>query len=264
MKLFSFRNIRILLLLCVLAFAAIYTKQQRLYSTSWLEPLEVVIFPINGDGLETTAAYIANLNADTFSPIDEFIAREAKRYNLFQEQPTHTSLGPEVSDVPPPPPEKPTSSLKIAWWSLKLRYWAWNNTPDTHSNDNRVRIFVLYHAMDNEKPLQHSLGLQKGLLGIVHGYASEQQDKQNNLVIAHELLHTVGATDKYDSSGNPVFPDGYAQPERKPLFPQYRAEIMAGRIPRSRTESEMAMSLKSCMIGARTAHEISWLDGEME
>jgi len=258
----QFRNIRILLLLCILAFAAIYTKQQRIYSTSWLEPLEVVIFPINGDGSEKTAAYITNLNDSTFAQIDHFTAREARRYDLYQEQPTHTRIGPTVSEIPPPQPGKNASSLKIAWWSLKLRYWAWNNTPDRESNDNRVRIFVLYHDMGNNKPLQHSLGLQKGLLGIVHGYAAQQQNKQNNLVIAHELLHTVGASDKYDDSGNPVFPDGYAQPDRKPLFPQYRAEIMAGRIPKSRTESSMAMSLKSCMIGTSTASEISWLETE--
>ncbi len=260
MKLFSFRNLRILLLLVLLAFAAIYTKQQRLYSTSWLEPLEVVIFPINGDGSEKTAAYIANLSDSTFAHIDRFIASEAKRYNLYQEQPTHTRLGPTITEIPPPPPPKNAPSLKIGLWSLKLRYWAWHNTPDDISNGNRVRIFVLYHGMGRDKPLQHSLGLQKGLLGIVHAYATESQSKQNNLVIAHELLHTVGASDKYDTQGNPVFPEGYARPERKPLYPQFRAEIMAGRIPDSHTNSKMAKSLDSCVIGIETASEISWLD----
>lgn len=260
MKLLSFRNIRILLLLGLLAFAAIYTKQQRLYSTSWLEPLQVIIFPINGDGSEKTAAYIANLSDSTFARIDRFTAREAQRHGLYQEHPTDTRLGPALSKTPPPPPAKNAFFLKIALWSLKLRYWAWRNTPDRESNGNRVRIFVLYHSMDDNKPLQHSLGLQKGLMGIVHGYASDRQDKQNNLVIAHELLHTVGASDKYDTQGNPVFPDGYAQPERRPLYPQYRAEIMAGRIPNSSTDSKMAASLDRCMIGTKTAKEISWLD----
>lgn len=260
MKLLSFRNIRILLLLGLLAFAAIYTKQQRLYSTSWLEPLQVVIFPINGDGSEKTAAYIASLSDSTFARIDRFTAKEARRYGLYQEQPTRTRLGPVLSEIPPSPPAKNAFFLKISLWSLKLRYWAWRNTPDRESNGNRVRIFVLYHSMDDNKPLQHSLGLQKGLLGIVHGYASKQQNEQNNLVIAHELLHTVGALDKYDTHGNPIFPNGYAQPERRPLHPQYRAEIMAGRIPSSDTDSKMAASLDSCVIGTKTAKEISWLD----
>ncbi|MCP3672407.1 MAG: hypothetical protein GY814_18645 [Gammaproteobacteria bacterium] len=259
MKLFSFRNLRILLLLVLLAFAAIYTKQQRMHSTSWLEPLEIVVFPINGDNSEKTAAYIANLSDSSFANIDRFTASEAKRHNLYQEQPTITRLGPAVNSIPPPPPPKNAFFLKIGLWSLKLRYWAWHNTPDNTPN-NRVRIFVLYHGMDNGKPLQHSLGLQKGLLGIVHAYAMESQSKQNNLVIAHELLHTVGASDKYDNQGNPVFPEGYAQPERRPLHPQFRAEIMAGRIPDSSTHSNMALSLDSCIIGTKTASEISWLD----
>jgi hypothetical protein len=259
MKLLSFRNIRILLLLAILAFVAIYTKQQRLYSTSWLEPLQVVILPINADGSAQTASYIANLNDNDFDAIDRFTAREAKRYNLYQTTPTITRLGPSIYRIPPPPPEQGAFFLKIALWSLQLRYWAWQNTPDAYSDNNIVKVFVLYHAIRNNQPLQHSLGLQKGLLGIVHAYASKKQDKQNNIVIAHELMHTVGATDKYAADGSPVFPDGYAKPERTPLLPQYRAEIMAGRIPTSTTEFHMAESLDSCVIGSKTASEISWL-----
>lgn len=260
MKLFSFKNIRILALLAILAIAAIYTKQQRLYSTSWLQPLQVVIFPINGDNSERTARYIANLADNSFADIDRFTAREAKRYNLYQTTPTITRLGPTLSEMPPAPPGKDAFFLRIALWSMQLRYWAWRNTPAEYSDNNRVRVFVLYHGVGNNKPLQHSLGLQKGLLGIVHAYASEQQDKQNNIVIAHELMHTVGATDKYAADGSPVFPDGYAQPERTPPLPQYQAEIMAGRIPTSDTDYAMALSLDSCVIGTKTASEISWLD----
>lgn len=260
MKLFSFRNIRVLVLLVILAIVAIYTKQQRIYSTSWLEPLQVVIFPINADGSEKTARYIANLRGRSFAAIDRFTAREAKRYKLYQTTPTITRLGPTVTAIPPTPPKQNAFFLKIGLWSLQLRYWVWQNTPDEYSNNNRVRIFVLYHGIRDNEPLQHSLGLQKGLLGIVHAYASEQQQKQNNIVIAHELMHTVGATDKYAADSSPVFPDGYAQPDRKPPLPQYRAEIMAGRIPTSTTEFNMAKSLDSCVIGTKTASEISWLD----
>ena len=50
------------------------------------------------------------------------------------------------------------------------------------------------------------------------------------MVIAHEFLHTVGATDKYDpATEQPQFPDGYGEPQRVPLVPTGEAEIMAGR-----------------------------------
>jgi len=133
------------------------------------------------------------------------------------------------------------------------------NTPDDKSNKHRVRVFVLYHDEKTNQKLEHSLGIQKGLLGIVHAFASKRQAKQNNIVIAHELLHTVGASDKYGAFGNPIAPDGLGEPERKPLYPQKRAELMAGTVAHSATKSVMARSLKSCVVGKKTALEIGWL-----
>ena len=83
--------------------------------------------------------------------------------------------------------------------------------------------------------------------------------RQNNVVIAHEFLHTLGATDKYDPATNqPLFPDGYANPDLDPLLPQRFAEIMAGRTPLSRNEAETPASLVDALIGNKTAQEINW------
>ena len=72
--------------------------------------------------------------------------------------------------------------------------------------------------------------MQKGLIGVVHAFAQRQMAGTNNIVITHELLHTLGATDKYEpGSGAPLFPIGFADPSQKPLYPQEAAEIMAGR-----------------------------------
>jgi len=102
--------------------------------------------------------------------------------------------------------------------------------------------------------------LQKGLLGVVNTFASTQMEGENSVVIAHELLHTFGAADKYDLATNqPLFPDGYADPRADPLFPQSKAEIMAGRIPLSAARAETPQDLKQTLIGARTAREINWL-----
>jgi len=261
MQLFSFRNLRILLLLAILATVAIYSKSQLLTSTAWLEPLQVSIYPINGDNSPKTSHYIQNLNQHSFSDIDDFMAREGRKFNILEERPTQTTLGPEVMESPPPPPETESrSTLSTILWSLKLRYWVWKNTPDNRSNLNRVRIFVLYYQGDDTQPLAHSLGVQKGLIGVVHAFAIKKQNRQNNIVIAHELLHTVGATDKYDDNNQPIFPDGYAKPNRNPRYPQYRAEIMSGHIPTSPTESQMATSLKRCVVGPKTAREINWIN----
>lgn len=262
MKLFSFKTLRILTLLTLLGIVATYTQGQRLTSQGWYKPLQVSIFPINGDGSIDTAEYITNLNSEDFAEIDAFMARESQRYKIITSIPTKTSLGPVIEHLPPSPPDADSNTLAIMLWSLKLRWWAYKNTPNGHSDKHRVRIFVLYHRGANGVALQHSLGLQKGLIGIVHAYAQSQQNPQNNIVIAHELLHTVGAADKYDERGLPLFPLGYTEPNKDPRYPQRRAEIMAGRIPLSSEQWRMPDSLREVAVGPETAREVHWAEGE--
>ena len=108
--------------------------------------------------------------------------------------------------------------------------------------------------------LPHSAGLQRGLTAVVHLFASRAQEAQNRIVIAHELLHTFGATDKYDLAiGLPMYPDGFADPELVPRYPQHRAEIMAVKVPLSATEARMPDGLEDERVGPLTAHEIGWV-----
>ena len=112
-------------------------------------------------------------------------------------------------------------------------------------------MFVVYYDPKTHQRLAHSLGLQKGLIGVVNAFASPAQASRNNVVIAHEFMHTVGATDKYDPSNNqPVFPEGFAEPDRKPVYPQQRAEIMAGRIPVASNSAIMPRSPAACVVGS--------------
>ena len=101
-----------------------------------------------------------------------------------------------------------------------------------------IRLFVIYYDPKTTETLQHSLGLEKGMIGVVNALASESMAGWNNVVVAHELLHTVGATDKY------------AVPLRS--FP-----------PRSVTHREVMRldetSLLRLRIDPLTAEEIGWL-----
>jgi len=258
MNLFSFRTLRVFILLALFAFAAFYTQEQMLRTTNWIEPLEVMIFPINGDKSEKTSRYISSLHHIYFKDIDDFMAKYARHYQLHLRKPTRTRLGREIREIPPPPPRPEDSTISKALWSLKLRYWAWQNTPDDDSNFIRARVYIIYHQGKPEKALPHSLGLQKGLIGVVHAFAEEKQAGQNNMIIAHELLHTVGASDKYNPDGTPVFPDGFASPDRKPLYPQRKAEIMAGRIAIDPHRAAIPRSLNYVVVGDKTAREIGW------
>lgn len=259
MKVFSYRNIRVLILLLILAIAAIYTQDQRLNTTSWFKPIDVVVYPVNGDSSQNTADYIQQLSKNDFQDIDDFFSRSAKRYHLIAEQPVITSLGKTIKSMPPTPPRDRNAIFQVMIWSLKLRYWAYQNSPDDKTNNNRIRLYVVYHQATEGQALAHSLGLQKGLIGIIHAYANTKQNAQNSVVMTHEILHTVGATDKYDKNNQAIYPWGYAKPEQKPLYPQRYAEIMAGRIPLNEHSSKIPKSLQFTLIGKTTAKEINWM-----
>lgn len=255
-----FKSIRILILLTLLLGLAFYAQQQKLKSRNWTEPLQLVIYPINAaNGDPAVDDYIRELDDSVFAPIDRFFAEQSRDYNLITRQPTLTKLGPVVTTQPPPAPLPGAGYAAIIWWGMKFRYWVYQNTPDSDSNIRRVRVFVQYRAAEKGKHLQHSLGLDKGLVALVQAFAAIEQDQQNNIVIAHEVLHTVGAGDKYAPDNSALFPVGYADPDQSPLYPQQRAEIMAGRIPLSENRMRMPDSLAECVIGEATALEINWL-----
>lgn len=257
MKLPGFATLRISVLLICLVVVGLSSAHQHVYTRNWNQTLNVVVYPINGDGHLATARYIDSLENDDFDVINRWGQREAKRYDLNLPEPFDVQLGDPIVQQPPAFPDD-GNAVDVLVWGLRLRYWAWRNTPDEGSL-TRVRMFVVYQTGEDGRPLKHSLGLQKGLIGLVYAYSLNKQTAQNNIVIAHELLHTVGAIDKYDSGGGPLMPVGFANPHRSPLYPQRYAEIMAGRIPTSSYQSYMAESLRSVIINPYTAQEINWI-----
>ena len=107
--------------------------------------------------------------------------------------------------------------------------------------------------------MPHSLGLTKGLIGVVYAFAAPEMTAENGVVIAHEMLHTVGATDKYNLADDaPRFPEGFGDPGQIPLYPQRNAELMAGRRMLASDRWEQASSLDEVVVGAATAQEIRW------
>ena len=254
-----FRTIRITILLLILFFVGMNTWLTQLRSTDWDESLWVVVYPVNGDNSPVTQKYIGTLSRDTFRSIESFLDDEANRYGMAISDPVTVRLAEQVADRPPLPPVN-GSTLSVMLWSLKLRYWAYRND-NFNGPKPDVQMFVVYHDPDTHNTLRHSLGIQKGMIGVVNAYAGRSLAQRNNVVIAHEFLHTLGASDKYDRANNqPIYPDGYAEPDRTPLHPQRKAEIMAGRIPLSDHQAVMPKSFTTSSIGAKTAHEIRWIN----
>ncbi|MEQ1667638.1 MAG: hypothetical protein ABL868_04205 [Sulfuriferula sp.] len=254
----TFKRIRIAVLLGILVTLAAMTSWERWFVAQWMRPLQVVVYPINGDHSEQVQQYIDKLTESDFTEIGSFISQQSARYRLTPIAAPQIKLAHAIATEPPPPPKQPASAVDIALWSLKLRQYVWQNTPFWQSL-GQVKLFVVYHQGEDGVALEHSLGLQKGLIGVVHAYARPDQNAQNNVVITHELLHTLGTTDKYDAQLQPIYPEGYAEVDgAEPHYPQTAAEIMAGRVAMSPTRAVMPASLQACVIGAKTAYEIQW------
>lgn len=252
------RTFRIAILLLVLGIVAWSNFYDRYSTTDWDETLWIGVFPINAAGDEPTSAYIERLTSENVADVERFLNREARRFGVGIDRPVRVDLYPAVSEKPPPLAAD-AGVLTRMGWSLRMRLYARRMVRSTQRPPPQIRIFVLLHDPEFTRSVPHSVGLQKGLVGVVHAYASAARTRSNNVVIAHEILHTLGASDKYDPASNaPIFPIGYAEPDRQPLHPQTLTEIMAGRYAVDEHTFVMPASLADVRVGPATAFEIHW------
>ncbi|MDH3547379.1 MAG: hypothetical protein OEN22_09780 [Gammaproteobacteria bacterium] len=255
-----FKAVRISVLLFVLIFVVVNTWLSQARSTDWNNSLWIKVYPINADGSDTSFRYIESLSTEDFHSIETFIAREASRYGKVLNQPLRVELGNPIVEQPPAL-DVGAGVFGVMLWSLKMRWWASSIAKDQDSIDPDVRIFVRYYQPEHTIILENSVGLQKGMVGVVNAYASRHQQGSNNFIIAHEFLHTLGATDKYNpADGSPRVPEGLAEPDLKPLYPQRFAEIMGGRIALAGDDAVVPKSLKYAVIGPVTAREIRLIE----
>jgi hypothetical protein len=203
----------------VLLVAAVTTCEDRLRSTRWRDPLFVSIYPIAADDSPVTRSYLAALDDARFKPIDRFFTREAARYHLYTDEPVRTRLRAELRSG-----RRNAGRTRDFWrrpCGVCVCATGRGASAGTRARTRGHPLFVLYHDPSLTPTVPHSLGLTKGLIGVVYAFASPEMNGENNVVIAHEMLHTVGATDKYNVADDlPRFPDGYGDPRQIPLYPQ--------------------------------------------
>lgn len=254
-----FRFLRIAVLLTILLIVAGNQVLTGNRFSSWEKPLWLSIYPVLVDPDADVRRYAESLEPDSFRDIGVFIKQQAARYGRQLENPIVIQVARPLTALPPELPVE-NSGLGVALWSLKMRWWSFRNGGQDGLAPDDIRMYVLFQKRKSNGPLERSVGIQNGSYGVVNAVASRQMAARNRIVITHELLHILGATDKYDLyTGQPNEPDGLAKPQQFPLYPQKRAEIMGGRIATSANHWRRPATLKSCVIGAKTAAEISWL-----
>lgn len=255
-----FKLMRVVVLLSILFVIVVGTWMTENRMASWDRPILVTIYPIIGDDQPSTQRFVESLDANSFESINRFFEREVRPYG-FAVTPAFRFQMASIRREQPPQVPSQFSTAKIAFWSLKMRWWAWRQSFKDDLVNADIQMFVIYHSLNGNNELGISVGMRKGRYGIVKAYAKRGLRDSNQVVLTHEMLHVLGATDKYAlTSGQPIHPEGYAEPDRVPLHPQDLAEIMGGRIPLSANSSAMPNSLDECHIGRLTAEEIGFFD----
>ena len=259
----SFKAIRVAILSVILAsvvFWALGVQQRRKQRTTWTETLPVALVVVDMGGVDAELGPALNERA---AALESHLHAEYRRYKPGAIKPFEfTIYGPvAVSERPPPLPfvEGIQARLEHAW-ALHQYLTEIDERVQlpTRAYDSRIYLVARAPAGDKVPRFVEGIAEEGGELGIVELDLADDTIDLAFAAGAHELLHTLGATDRYDEAGQPIAPDGYAESNLQPLFPQKLAEIMARSIPISATESRLPDSLSEVIVGPKTAAEIGW------
>jgi hypothetical protein len=256
-----FKRFRIAILLYVLLFVALGQFLTSIRSTDWNDSLWVDVYLVNGGSAPSVDAYLDSLTPTAFNTVEQFFSDQSNAYGIGLTKPFRIQIAAQLEDALPSIPEDGgflatiVWSLRMRWFVTRLHWQSDRPTPD-------ITLFAIYHDGDSGISLDRSTALRKGMIAVANLFGSSDFRGSNQMILAHEILHTLGATDKYDRATNlPSFPAGFAEPGRKPLYPQSHAELMAGRVPVRADEAKVPRSLNAVVIGEVTAQEIGWRDG---
>ncbi len=256
MNVFKLMRVVVLLSILLVLVAGTWLTEKRL--ASWDRPARVAVYPIVADDVAKTLDYAQNIDESSFVAVNEFMARESMPYGITVKPAFYIEVAQVSTELPPEIPDR-SNSVAIAWWSLKMRWWAWKMDYNDDLVGTDIQMFILYHGVKDRAELDISVGMRKGRYGVVNAFAAKSMSPRNLVIFTHELMHVFGASDKYTrDTGEPEYPFGVADPDQHPVLPQKRAEIMGGRIPLSSTVSKMPRSLEQCNIGRQTAEEIGF------
>jgi hypothetical protein len=258
-------RIRIFILLSVLFMVAgyaardVYVRRER---TDWQRTLLVAVVVLEVEPVQDSAL---SGFGERLPLLQEKLALEARRYRPDLKLPFEFQLFGPIQVKEPPPQPSGDSFLELA--AHAWRQWRYLTKIDDHAGvasrayDGRLYVTVRPPSAGG-KTLVEGFSQDGGRIGTVSVELDDGMIDLSLLVVAHELLHTLGATDKYDASGHAQIPHGLADPDLRPLYPQTHVEIMARNRPLALGKEVTPESLDELRVGSKTAREIGWLAGE--
>lgn len=250
--------VRVALLLALLAVVLVYAAHDvysRRARNAWRRTLDVAFVVVTQPDVDAGAVDELRRRVPDLSAR---LAAELARYRPEAPRPfAFTTYGP--TPLRPPLPV-PGDDL---WGAVR---YAWELHRFTSDVDGRAgvpsrafdaRLYVVL-SPPSERAVVEGMSQEGGRIGIARAELDLESVDLALFVAAHELFHTLGASDHYGPDGRALVPSGLAEPERVPLYPQAFAEVMARNRPLSSTEEARPTSLAELAVGPSTAREIGW------
>jgi len=253
-------TVLLLLLVGVLLYAWADVRRREARKT-WKRPLNVAVVLVQLSEIDPEA--VSHMR-DRLDRLEEHLDEEMLRYrpNRVHRPFQMSFFGPvSATSGPPAAPTEESGVTDLAAYSWDL----WRYVADV---DDRVgleskafdsRIYLVARPPGDETHKQiEGLSEQDGRIGIVEVDLDSETVDFALFVATHELFHTLGANDKYDAAGFIIAPDGLAEPNLEPLYPQRFTELMARHRATGPSTSAPPESIAELHIGSATAREIHW------
>lgn len=257
----------LLFVLFVVVLWAIRDVRSRRERTSWERTLDVAVILVHVEGTlgpEPAAVEAMRARAEA---LEARLERELSRYRPGVVKPFRFRILGPVDVAAPAPLPLEDGLIDLAKHAWAVRQWTADVDPRVpvvpEHYDTRIYVTVR-KATSNESAFVEGHSEQGGRLGFVDVDLDEAMADLALFVVAHELLHTLGATDKYDAAGRARFPDGFVDPSATPLYPQRGAEVMARNRPLAPGVERVPDTLDELGIGPATAAEIRAADGDSQ
>jgi hypothetical protein len=256
-----FFRLRVSVLLVVLAGVLLYAYRdvsRRRARNEWQRTLHVGLVVVRLGAVDD--ASVAQLRERAHA-LEATLAAEAARYvGPGRPKPFEIEVyGPVDAASPPPLPEGDGALDLVRYTIAKRRYLARVDAAAGVDDGLDSRIYVAArpgHARGAN--VVEGASEEGGRTGIVEVDLDATMVDYALFVFAHELFHTLGATDKYDAAGLTMIPDGLAEPDAEPRYPQRYVELMARRRPLAPGKEKSPDTLHDLRVGPSTAREVGW------
>ncbi len=258
-----FFRVRVAILLTILVGLVLYAwgdARSRAARNDWSRTLDVAIVVVSTGPAGSTDAGVQAALRERARTLGTRLDAELHRYREGNPPFAFEVFAVDLPGAQPPAADD-AGIVGAARFTWDLRRFTSDIDALAGIADRRFdsRIYLLAAPVVNERrKTVEGLSQDGGRIGLVEVELDGSMVDFALFVVAHELFHTLGAPDRYDAIGNPEVPDGLADPNRVPLYPQEGAELMARHRATAPGRSVPPESIDELTVGAATARAIGW------